>query len=81
MLDYNKVKEYFKNIVGITDTYKEFEVALLLAERGYMIDDINEVTEAEMEAVSAIAQRCETLFDEYLNDKIDEIINDPRNDY
>lgn len=81
MLDYNKVGEYYKNIVGITDTYKEFEVALLLAERGYMIDDIDTVTKAEMEAVGAIAQNCETLFDEYLNVRIDEIINNPRNNY
>lgn len=81
MLDYNKVREYYNNIVGITDTYKEFEVALLLAERGYMVDDIDEVTEAEMEAVSTIAQNCETLFDEYLNVRVDEIINYPRNNY
>ena len=81
MLDYNKVREYYKNIVGIADTYKEFEVALLLAERGYMVDDIDEVTEAEMEAVSTTAQNCETLFDEYLNVRIDEIINYPRNNY
>lgn len=80
-MDCNKVKEYYKNIVGITDTCREFEVALLLAERGYMIDDIDTVTEAEMEAVDKVAQNCETLFDEYLNARIDEIINNPRNNY
>lgn len=80
-INYDKVREYYKNITAITNTYREFEVALLLAERGYMIDDIDTVTEAEMEAVDKVAQNCETLFDEYLNVRIDEIINYPRNNY
>ena len=81
MIDFNQVIGYYRAITSDEINYREFIVALLIAERGYMIDSPEDIKPEEVQKLANAVEYYDSIFNEDLNENIDEIINNPRNGY
>ena len=75
--DPDKVRKFWGEIIN-GGNYPEFETAMFIADRAYTIDDISELSDDEIITVSELLQDFDTIYDEYLNDEFDKLINRER---
>lgn len=80
-IDFNQVIGYYRAITSDEINYREFIVALLIAERGFMINSPEDIKPEEVQKLANAVEYYVSIFDEGLNEDIDEIINNPRNNY
>lgn len=75
MLNINIVKEFMKKIEDLTSQghYREFETALLIAERSNL--NHNEINQDLVDGVYNIASLSDELLSDYLIEKLDEVFN------
>lgn len=76
MLNINKVKDFMKQIEDLTSRgdYREFEVALLIAERSEI--NYSDVNADLIEKVEDISNSFSSLFDENLNYELEDIFQE-----
>ena len=75
MLNINIVKEFMKKIEDLTSQghYREFETALLIAERSNL--NHNEINQDLVDGVYNIASLSDELLSDYLIEELDEVFN------
>lgn len=73
MSKYNveKVKEYLEQFEDDYEYYREFYIALLITDRLDL--EVEDITEEIVEKIGDIYNRCETIYNESLNDDLREL--------